>query len=100
MLKNKIHTKAIVLRHIVEMNLLILQLYGFNLFSINFTEITFDKIRCEKRNIGLAFTRDQGPLSMFKSYGSIYIAALVSNSGFWEPAVQTFWGVGVGMRTV
>ena len=52
------------------------------------------------RNSGLAFTTDQGPLRIIKSYDSIYTAALVSTSDSLEPTVQTFLGVGVGMRTV
>ena len=51
------------------------------------------------RNSGLAFTTDQGPLSIIKSYDSIYTAALASTSDSLEPTVQTFLGVGVGMRT-
>ena len=45
---------------------------------------------------GFAFTTDKGPLSIIKSYDSIY----TSTSGSLEPTVQTVLGVGVGMRTV
>ena len=92
------HTKAIVLRHIVEVNLLH---YSCTvLFYFTFILHNFDKKRCETRNSGLAFTTDQGPLSIIKSYDSIYTAALASTSDSLEPTVQTFLGVGVGMRTV
>lgn len=70
------------------------------LFYFTFILHNFDKKGCETRNSGLAFTTDQGPLRIIKSYDSIYTAALVSTSDSLEPTVQTFLGVGVGMRTV